>query len=167
MMRTAAAQLRGAIAIEAPLDLVDLSSTPWRRIWLSASRPVYTLVDAVDFDWLSQHTWNEWHAGNGRPDEWMRYAKRNTGPGRATIRMQREILIIAEPPPDETFLRRHIGGHRNSQTLDNRRSNLVWQTRPQNNHPAARRPRGQAPSLEAIVAELLAGLPPQQQEIPF
>lgn len=166
-----AAQLRGAVAAEA-VELVDLSSTPWRRIWLSPRQNVWTLVDAVDFDWLSEHVWNVWHAGRDRRDDHMLYAKRNEGRDRATVRMHREILIRAEPPPPtiaEQFLRTHVGHHRNSQTLDNRRANLEWVTRLQNNQPAARRARGHAASLEQVVRELVAGLPalPQLEEVPF
>lgn len=159
-------ELRGAIPIEAPADLVDLSGTPWRRIWLHASRPVWTLVDAVDFDWLSQHVWNEWHAGRDHHSEWMRYAKRNTGAGRATVRMHREILIAADPR-DDRFLRAHSGDHINGQTLDNRRANLRWSTKAAN--ARNRRPRGSAPSLDDIVSGLLVGLGPRlaTQEIPF
>jgi hypothetical protein len=147
MRATSAAELRGAVAVEAT-ELVDLSWTPWRRIWLSAREPVWTLVDAVDFDWLSQNVWNEWHAGNDRHDDWMRYAKRNVGRSRATLRMHREILIKADPRDDE-FLRTHSGDHINGQTLDNRRANLRWSTKKAN--ARNRRPRGSAPSLEAIV----------------
>lgn len=158
-----ASELRGAIPIEAPVDLVDLSWTPWRRIWLSSSSPVWCLVDAVDYDWLSANVWNEWH--DGRKD-WQRYAKRNVGPGRATVRMHREILIVADPR-DEAFLRTHVGDHANGQTLDNRRANLRWATKGENN--VNRRRRGTAPALETIVAELLATLPAQAkpEEIPF
>jgi hypothetical protein len=166
MLQGGAVALRGAVEIEAPAELVDLSWTPWRRIFLSAREPIWCLVDAVDYDWLSQHVWNVWHAGNGRRDTWQKYAKRNVGPSRSTVRMHREILIAADPR-DEAFLRSHYGDHRNGQTLDNRRANLVWATGHQNNYN--RRPRGTAPSLEAIVAELVAGLGPrpQPQEVPF
>ena len=163
MMHAGAIELRGARAIETPADLVDLSWTPWRRIFLSSREPVWCLVDAIDYDWLSEYVWNEWHAGGG---DWMRYAKRNVGPNRATVRMHREIMIAADPR-DDRYLRSHVADHINGQTLDNRRANLRWSTKGAN--ARNRRPRGSAPSLETIVAELLATLPPRPQleEIPF
>ena len=165
MMRVAAIEQRHAVEFAAS-DLVDLSWTPWRRIMLSPRENIWTLVDADDFAWLSEHVWNVWHAGNDRRDSWMQYAKRNEGPGRATVRMHREILIKADPR-DETFMRKHIVDHGNGQTLDNRKANLAWGSHQTNNRN--RRPRGQAPSLDAIVLELLTTLGPRSelQEVPF
>ncbi|MBN8987449.1 MAG: HNH endonuclease [Rhizobiales bacterium] len=162
MMRAAALEKRELVEF-ASSDLVDLSWTPWRRIMLSPRDNVWTLVDACDHAWLSEHVWNEWHAGAG---DWMRYAKRNVGPDRATVRMHREILIVADPR-SERFLRTHVGDHVNGQTLDNRRANLRWSTKLAN--ARNRRPQGSAPSLDAIVLELLATLGPRPeiQEVPF
>lgn len=166
-MMQAPVNIVGARAVEFEADLVDLSWTPWRRIWLSSREPIWTLVDAADFDWLSQWQWNVWHAGRDRHDSWMRYAKRNVGPSRATLRMHRELSIKDEPNLDEAFLRSHVVDHVNGQTLDNRKANRRWLTKPHN--AVSRRPRGTAPTLEAIVAELLAtlGPKPELQEIPF
>jgi hypothetical protein len=163
MMRATALEQRQALADFPTTNLVDLSWTPWRRIMLSARDNIWTLVDATDYDWLSQHVWNVWHDGR---KAWQIYAKRNEGPSRTTVRMHREILIKADPR-DEAFMASHIGDHGNGQTLDNRRANLAWGTTQQNNRN--RRPRGQAPSLDAIVLQLLAelGPPPEKQEIPF
>jgi hypothetical protein len=165
MMRAAALEKREAVEFAAS-GLVDLSWTPWRRIMLSARDNIWTLVDATDYGWLSEHVWNVWHAGSGRHDSWMLYAKRNEGPGRATVRMHREILIRADPR-DEKFMAAHIGDHGNGQTLDNRRANLGWGTQQQNNRN--RRPRGTAPTLDAIVLQLLAELGPRPElvEVPF
>lgn len=149
-------------------DLPDLSATPCRRIWLSQREPIWTLVDAVDFAWLSDNMWNVWHAGNGRGDSWMHYAKRNVGPSRSTVRMHREIMIAADPGRDDAFLAAHVVDHINGQTLDNRRCNLRWATKRDN--AISRRTRGTAPSLDAIVrqimADALAGAR-QLEEIPF
>lgn len=144
-------------------DFIDLSATPWRRITLSARDNVWTLVDAIDFEWLSSFTWNVWHAGRG--DEWQKYAKRNVGRDRATVRMHREIMIEADPRP-EKFMAEHPVDHFNGQTLDNRRANIGWATKQQN--AANRRARGRAPSLEAIVLQLMTehGFS-QPQEVPF
>lgn len=162
MMRAAAIEKRSLVEFAAS-DMIDLSWTPWRRIMLSARDNLWTLVDAVDYPWLSENVWNVWH--DGRKD-WQIYAKRNEGPSRATVRMHREILIKADPR-DEAFMAAHIGDHGNGQTLDNRRANLAWGTKQSNNRN--RRPRGQAPTLDAIVLQLLAELGPRPeiQAVPF
>lgn len=166
MMRAAALEQRQALADFPTSNLVDLSWTPWRRIMLSARDNIWTLVDATDYPWLSQHVWNVWHAGNGRHDSWMKYAKRNEGPGRSTVRMHREIQIEADPRSD-VFMATHPVDHGNGQTLDNRRANLCWATQAEN--AVNRRARGTAPPLDAIVLQLLAelGPRPEVQEIPF
>ena len=161
MMRAAAIEKRSLVEFTAS-DLVDLSWTPWRRIMLSARDNIWTLVDATDYPWLSEHVWNVWHAGSGRHDSWMLYAKRNEGPNRATVRMHREILIRADPRT-EAFMAAHIGDHGNGQTLDNRRANLGWGTKQHNSRN--RRPRGEAPTLDAIVLQLLAELGPRPENI--
>jgi hypothetical protein len=147
--------------------LVDLSWTPWRRIWLSSREPIWTLVDADEYEYAAQWQWNVWHAGLGRHDSWMKYAKRNTGERRDTVRMHRDLHIRSNPPPSDKFLAEHVVDHLNGQTLDNRKVNRKWVTKREN--AINRRMRGQAPSLEAIVLELLAGLGdrPKKSEIPF
>lgn len=131
------------------LERVDLSQTPWRLIPLSERRGVYCLVDADDYGWLTEVTWNiSW----GSRTPWQQYAKRNVGSGRATVRMHREILIRHDPRSDRFMAKRHVD-HVNGQTLDNRRCNLRWLTPGEN--AANRRPRGRVPSLESIIAELL------------
>ncbi|APO53481.1 HNH endonuclease [Bradyrhizobium diazoefficiens] len=161
----AAINVLGARPVEFEADLVDLSWTPWRRIWLSSREPVWTLVDAEDFDWLMQWQWNVWHGGRGK--EWQLYAKRNTGERRDTVRMHRDLQIRNEPPPTEEFLAKHVVDHINGQTLDNRKANRRWST--QRDNIINRRCRGEAPSLDKILAGLLASLParPKLEEIPF
>jgi hypothetical protein len=146
------------------LEQVDLSGTPWRLIPLSERVGVYCLVDADDYGWLTEVTWNiSW----GSRTPWQLYAKRNVGTGRATVRMHREILIRHDPRSDRFMAKRHVD-HVNGQTLDNRRANLRWLTPAEN--AGNRRPRGRVPSLESIVAELLtahaAGGAPMA-EVPF
>lgn len=143
-------------------DFIDLSPTPWRRITLSARDNVWCLVDAIDFEWLSRFTWNvSW----GSRTPWQYYAKRNVGRDRATLRMHREIMIHADPR-DENYIAGHPVDHSNGQTLDNRRDNLAWVTRAQNQ--ANKRPRAKIPSLDAIVLQLMTehGFSPAS-EVPF
>jgi hypothetical protein len=145
---------------------VDLSTTPWRRIWLSAREGIFALVDVQDHAWLSEHTWNVWHGGVHC--RWKVYAKRNVGWDRATIRMHREIRIRADPKSDR-FVRTHHVDHINGNGLDNRRANLCWVTAKQN--AANRFVRSAIPTLEEIIAGLLATLPAETQallaNIPF
>jgi hypothetical protein len=146
-----------------PVDLVDLSWSPWRRIMLSARENIWTLVDAEDYAWLSGKIWNvSW----GSRTPWQKYAKRNVGPDRATLRMHREIMIGLDPR-SEPFMASHPVDHGNGQTLDNRRANLAWVSRAEN--LANRHPRGSIPTLESIVSDLLAGLGwrPEMEEVPF
>jgi hypothetical protein len=146
-------------------DLPDLSGTPWRRVWLSSRKPVWTLVDVEDFDWLMQWQWNVWHGGRGK--EWQHYAKRNTGVRRDTVRMHRE-LQIRNDPRDDAFVAAHVVDHINGQTLDNRRANRRWST--QCDNTINRRVRGTAPGLDAIVRKLMAdalAASPQLEEMPF
>lgn len=162
-MMQAPVNIVGARDVEFEADLIDLSWTPWRRIWLSSREPVWTLVDAEDFDWLMQWQWNVWHDGR---KHWQLYAKRNTGERRDTVRMHRE-LQIRNDPRDADYMAVHLVDHINGQTLDNRRANRRWSTKRDNN--MNRRGRGDAPSLDSILAGLIAGLPARSQleEIPF
>ncbi|MGJ4888910.1 HNH endonuclease [Bradyrhizobium sp. HKCCYLRH3099] len=141
---------------------IDLSATPWRRIWLSERRELWTLVDACDHAWLSEHNWNVWHGG--ARGQWKHYAKRNVGPDRATVRMHREIMMLAEPRP-RRFMAVHHVDHINGNSLDNRRANLRWATPAEN--AANRRGRAFIPPLDVILRQLLASLPGEGAEIPF
>ena len=132
--------------------MIDLSRTPWRRLELSSRRDIWCLVDADDYDWLIATGWNYgWH----RNTPWKFYAKRNVGAARSTVYMHREILIRALPDQAELAATHH-GDHKNGQSLDNRRANLRWLT-PEANR-ASRIARAAVPSLEAIVARLVARL---------
>lgn len=130
---------------------IDLSPTPWRRLQLQGDE--WTLVDAADYAWLIEHGWNY---GSHYKTPWKLYAKRNVGVERSTIYMHREVLTRADPRGIE-FEAEHHGDHANGQTLDNRRDNLRWMT-PQQNR-LHRIPRAEIPTLDQIVAELVAGLP--------
>ena len=144
-------------------DIVDLSWTPWRRIMLSARGDIWTLVDAEDFDWLSANIWNEsW----GKACPWKKYAKRNIGVDRATLRMHREIQMLADPRSLK-FVATHHVDHINGNGLDNRRANVRWATHKQN--AANRVKRAAIPSLDQIVLGLLAELGPRPEiaEVPF
>jgi hypothetical protein len=143
--------------------LLDLSWTPWRRVWLSERDGIWCLVDAEDFAWLSETIWNvSW----GSRTPWQKYGKRNVGRDRATVRMHREIMMLAEPR-EERFMRSHYVDHINGQTLDNRRANLRWATHKQN--CSNRTPRDRIPSLDSIVLQLAAalGARPERAGVPF
>jgi hypothetical protein len=167
-MMQAPVDIISARAVDFDVELPDLSSTQYRRIWLSQREPIWMLVSAVDYPWLSENMWNVWHAGSNRGDSWMLYAKRNVGPRRSTVRAHREIMIAADPGRDDAFLATHVVDHINGQTLDNRRENLRWATKRDN--AISRRTRGTAPTLEAIVREIMAEAiagARQLEEIPF
>jgi hypothetical protein len=162
MMRASLVQARERIEFNTA-ELVDLSWTPWRRIMLSARENIWTLVDVEDYAWLSENIWNvSW----GSRTPWQKYAKRNVGRDRATLRMHREIMIKADPRC-ELFMAANPVDHGNGQTLDNRRANLAWVSKAEN--LANRHPRASIPSLDSIVLQLLAGLGPRPEnaEIPF
>ena len=162
MIRETFATAQPLACLEAA-DLIDLSWTPWRRIWLSERDNIWCLVDAEDYAWLSEHKWNvSW----GSRTPWQKYAKRNVGPDRATLRQHREIMIKADPKPYD-FVRVNPVDHNNGQTLDNRRTNLAWVTKAEN--LANRHPRGSIPSLDEIVRDLVASLGPRPElaEVPF
>jgi hypothetical protein len=151
-----------ALPARSLLSRFDLSATPWRLIVLNYRDDVCCLVDAIDYAWLIEHSWNEWWSGRAR---WQLYAKRNIGPDRATVRMHREILRVADPRHAEELLELH-GDHVNGQTLDNRRANLRWLTPAENR--ANSHPRERIPSLELIIRQLLATLPAHcGEDIPF
>ena len=60
----------------------------------------------------------------------------------------------------------HPVDHGNGQTLDNRTANLAWVSKAANR--ANQRPRGTAPTLDAIVLQLIEQLGARPlQEIPF
>lgn len=83
------------------------------------TRGMYAIVDASDYEWLSEHKWTaRWDKSTGGY-----YAVRTFGS--ANIRMHREILGLAVGDS-------HEGEHRNTVSLDNRRANLRQATKAQN-----------------------------------
>lgn len=137
--------------------MLDLVHTPWRRLWLSHTRPIWCLVDADDHEWVSQWAWN-WKTAHKSP--WKIYAKRNEGRERTPVYMSREIMSRYEPAPTD----RHIVDHINGQSLDNRKENLRWATSKENR----RNTLGPklVPSLDDIVAVLVGGQF-VDEEVPF
>lgn len=136
---------------------IDLTHTPWRRVTLSVPRDIWCLVDAEHHPWVAQWGWN-WSWNSRSP--WKHYAKRNIGLERSTIYLHRELMLHLKPPLRLDLVVDHING----QALDCRVENLRWVTQAENRLNKLK--RGQAPSLDAIVAELVGGLP-QLEEMPF
>jgi hypothetical protein len=140
--------------------VIDLSITPWRRIILSERHDIWTLVDAVDYEWLIKKNWNwGWHVNT----PWKYYAKRNVGVERSTVYMAREIQQVVETRK-LVFMATHFVDHINGQSLDNRRINLRWATPKEN--CINRRLRSTIPSVENILRDLIASLP-MLESIPF
>lgn len=131
--------------------IVDLSDTPWRAVMLHEQRGIWCLVDAIDWEWIAREGFL-WNIGWHRDTRWKYYAKRNTGAARSTVYLHREIMLRASPRGDcgEGIFVDHING----QSLDNRRVNLRWATKAEND--ANRKTRNQIPELDAIVGELIA-----------
>jgi hypothetical protein len=148
-MMQAPVDIISARAVDFDVELPDLSSTQYRRIWLSQREPIWMLVSAVDYPWLSENMWNVWHAGSNRGDSWMLYAKRNVGPRRSTVRAHREIMIAADPGLDDAFLATHVVDHINGQTLDNRARTCAGRPSATTRSAGARAARRRR--LEAIV----------------
>lgn len=137
------------------------SNMPWQVVTLSERHDVRCLIGADDYDWLSRWRWNfGWHAKT----KWKFYAKRNDGPARDTIYMHREILIRATPGAGAEFFAAHHAHHGNGQSLDNRKANLAWTTPAVNS--SIRVKRGEVPTLEEIIAGLMAGQAAQAQ-VPY
>ena len=134
---------------------------PCRRIVLSERTGVYCLVDACDYDWLSEWRWNiGWHAKT----KWKFYAKRNVGRERLTVYLHREVLMRATGCTYE-FASAHHGHHVNGQSLDDRRANLEW-LKPKEN-AAIQLKRAAIPSLDEIEARLAVEAGLQTQDVPF
>jgi DNA-binding FadR family transcriptional regulator len=141
------------------MNLPDLTGTPFRAIILSEKHECWTLVSAHRYAWLIETNWNiSW----GSRTPWQRYAKRNIGPGRATVRMHRAIMQAIEPKPEEEADALFVD-HGNGQTLDNTDENLAWVTPAQN--AASRRGRILIPSLEQIVAAWRSRQPVAAREL--
>lgn len=137
----------------------DLYGTPLRLIVLNYREDICCLVNAKHYSWLIEWSWNEWWSGRAR---WQLYAKRNTGPDRATVRMHREIMMRVDPLPADEAAKLHVD-HINGQTLDNREENLRWATPEENRRNTHARER--IPSLEFIIGRLLPVAVPA--DIPF
>lgn len=149
--------MSGAARIIRPDTDAALAVLPYRRLWLNMPRGIWCLVDLDDYEWIIANNWNVgWH----RFTRWKHYAKRNVGAERSTVYLHREILSRVEAPPSDA----HVGDHVNGQSLDDRKANLRWLTRLENNRNA--RSRENIPTLDHIVARLLAAHVPAR-EIPF
>ena len=80
------------------------------------------LVDAEDYNWLSQFKWRTQKSGK-RPDAFYAVRSMTIKKRRTTIQMHRQII---KPPPGLEI------DHKNNNGLDNRRCNLRFCTRSQN-----------------------------------
>jgi hypothetical protein len=117
-----------------------------RRLCLSERHDIWCLVDADDWPWISETTWNYgWHAKT----PWKFYAKRNVGPARSTLYLHREILLRFERVVGAGAL---VVDHINGQSLDNRKANLRWVTPRVNS--ANKKRRDDIPPLDALLAQL-------------
>lgn len=108
-----------------------------REIILSDRFPEYiATVDDEDYDYLIQWRWtfkrSQWKVGG------IVYACRNTWTGNIKFGTQRRVKLmlhnvvleragVLRPSPDHTV------HHINSKTLDNRRANLVWANKSEQN----------------------------------
>lgn len=143
--------------------------TPSRRVYLTADHSLWTIVDAVDYDWIIEHRWNWGQAGvfdfRGTKRHWRPlYAKRNVGKTRTTIWLHRDIMKRVVVKPELWYLTRVVD-HINGQTLDNRRCNLRWLSHSENRKN--RVPRDLIPRLVWIWDNLCIDASAQTEEMPF
>ena len=101
-----------------PRDLTNVQCIPAGEIrTIPLTRGKYAVVDAADYEWLSQWKWCA--GGKGYAERWSRNASGHR------IKIGMHSLIIGIKPGYEPD---HVNGDR----LDNRRSNLRHATRSQN-----------------------------------
>lgn len=101
------------------------------RIYLDDKGEIFCVVDEEDYAWAQKWRW----AAHRSRSKWKIYASRSTrlagrtGP-QTRLFLHKEIL---KRKGDEPLTAAHtIGDHRDGDTLNNRRVNLVWSTHSEN-----------------------------------